>query len=61
MQDSIVSRRGCKHGVYGGGVEEIELIEAVCDLYCLTRRSFDLHFAYPVLPGSSRARAGLPA
>jgi len=31
MQDSIVSRRGCKHGV--GGVEETELKEVwVCDL-----------------------------
>ena len=50
MQDSIVSRRGCKHGVEGGGVEEIELKEAVIYVLLLTRRSFDLHFAYPVLP-----------
>jgi hypothetical protein len=28
MQDSIVSRRGCKHGVGGSGVEETELKEA---------------------------------
>jgi hypothetical protein len=52
MQDSIVSRRGRKHDVGGGVVEEIELKEAGCDLYCLTRRSFDLQFAYPVLPDS---------
>jgi len=45
-----VSRRGCKHGVEGGGVEEIELKKAVIYVLLLTRRSFNLHFAYPVLP-----------
>lgn len=51
MQDSIVSSGGCEHGVCDS-VEEAGLKQTGRDLCCLTRRSFDLHCAYPVMPDS---------
>jgi len=51
MQDSIVSSGGCEHGVCVG-VEEAGLKQTGRDLCCLTRRSFDLQCAYPVMPDS---------